>query len=483
MENLPILLKNQLDFYFPKFIEGLRDNSDEIKAIKAGISALRDNSLTLAKLNQMLHLCSKPGISQGFFKYYFLSEPKSHPYPIRKIKIDNNEYIPSQNISEIKSLIQLQWGLQRIMHDSLLYFGNFQKAFEYLRQLSYDQLYSLYESKRINESQMLNRGEIEMPTNIPMDNRYLISEMACKTYEEISAIEETEHVKTALNAYSTLKNEGLRITANVLKKRAKEIANETIQYSLELLLEESEEEITSEEEVIKLYSGQYSNFKSARRTALDNTRIYLSICDDLDAYIATSMRTRQDFRDMASTCDRIFKSDELRQFNIRYFDPTLSAANHHEDKGLIECLMVKKAKVLIYFAQHKESLGKISEYAMALSLGKPVIIYCPDDAGGKQFLDFYKEKHPLIRLVEFESGVVHGAIVTNKLDEVILLLKRIFTNQMEYRIVKKPERSAYYLLKETITESTVRIITDDRMLTETFWNYYNPNPDFSFKDT
>ena len=70
----------------------------------------------------------------------------------------------------------------------------------------------------------------------------------------------------------------------------------------------------------------------------------------------------------------------MNKYNVRYSDPTLSAAEHHEDKGIIECLMVKMAKIVLYFAQHKESLGKASEYAMALSLGKPVIILCPDDA-------------------------------------------------------------------------------------------------------
>lgn len=477
MKNLPLLLKDQLDFYFPKFIKGIRPNSDEIKAIEAGISALNESSLTLAKLNQMLHLCSKPGIGFGFFKYYFLVESINHPYPVRKLKINNNEYIPSAGINEIKSILQLQWGLQRIMLDALLYFGNFQKAYNYLRKLDYDQLTQFFESKRINESQILNRGQIEMPIEIAIDNRYLISEMACKTYEEIRSIEDTNHVKAALEAFRLLKKEEKKITANAIKLRAKKLVAEYNQLSLDLLLEDTEDELTNEEEVKKLYAGQFSNFKSARTTALANTRIYLSFCDDLDVYIATSMRSRQDFRDMAYTCEKIFKSDKLRRFNIRYFDPTLSAAKHHEDKGLIECLMVKKAKVLIYFAQHKESLGKISEYAMALSLGTPVIIYCPEDEKGNQLYNFYQEQHPLIRLVEFETGVVHGAMVTNNLNNVITLIERLFTNQMEYDIVKKPGSEAYYLLKERITNSTVRIITDDKLLTETFWKYYNPTPD------
>ena len=185
------------------------------------------------------------------------------------------------------------------------------------------------------------------------------------------------------------------------------------------------------------------------------------------------MRTREDFRDMARACEVIFRNDRLKKYNVRYFDPTLSAANYHEDKGIIECLMVKTAKVLLYFAQYKESLGKISEYAMAVSLGKPVIVLCPEDTRGAETFQFYRDKHPLIRLIEFRTGIVNGAIVTNKTADVPLLLERIFSNSMEYDLQLKPGTTAYFLLKERLTQSTVRVITDDKLLTETFWNNYH----------
>ena len=79
---------------------------------------------------------------------------------------------------------------------------------------------------------------------------------------------------------------------------------------------------------------------------------------DLDVYVATSMRSRKDFRSMAETCERIFSDARLKEMNLRYFDPTLSAAGGHEDKGLIECLMVKCAKVLVYSAGEKGELWK-----------------------------------------------------------------------------------------------------------------------------
>jgi len=149
---------------------------------------------------------------------------------------------------------------------------------------------------------------------------------------------------------------------------------------------------------------------------------------------------------------------------------------HHEDKGIIECLMVKTAKVILYFAQHKESLGKVSEYAMGLSLGKPVIILCPSDARGKEIFHFYQTQHPLTRLVVFKTGLVNGAMITTDTNHVVQLLDRIFSNQMEYDLTKKPGTDAYYLMKERLSDSTVRIVTDNRLLTETFWNnYHNVN--------
>lgn len=58
--------------------------------------------------------------------------------------------------------------------------------------------------------------------------------------------------------------------------------------------------------------------------------------------------------------------------------------------------------------------------------------------------------------------------------EVIRLVKRILTNQMEYVIDRKYPDRAYYLLKERTTDSIVRIQTDNRLLSSVFWNSYHP---------
>jgi hypothetical protein len=356
----------------------------------------------------------------------------------------------------------------------MLFWGNFRQAYRDLRVKSFDEIESFFSAKRIDERRLVTRGKVLSPLSIAKDHRYLISQQACNTYQEQARLEDVPHVKSALDAFEELRLAGGAITPQRLKDAAREKAKSNLQLDLfDLLYEDASGLIESKQDVLALYSGQWEEFKKARETALENTRIYLSMCNDLDVYVATSMRGRDDFRDMADACEGIFRQEILKKYNVRYFDPTLSAAKYHEDKGLIECLMVKTCKILLYFAQHKESLGKVTELAMALSLGKPVIVLCPSDAKGTEIYNFYLEKHPLLRLVDFATGVVNGAMVTQNQEHIALLLERILSNKMEYDLKRKPTTEGYYLLKERLTQSTVRIVTDDQLLTETFWNNYH----------
>ena len=75
--------------------------------------------------------------------------------------------------------------------------------------------------------------------------------------------------------------------------------------------------------------------------------------------------------------------------------------------------------------------------------------------------------------MEFRTGIVNGAMVTYKANDVINLLDRIFTNTMEYDLARKDGTDAYYLLRERITGTTVRVVTDNKLLTEAFWNNWH----------
>ena len=104
---------------------------------------------------------------------------------------------------------------------------------------------------------------------------------------------------------------------------------------------------------------------------------------------------------------------------------------------------------------------------MALSLGKPVIFLCDEE----QRKRFYRDVHPLSRLIEFSTGVAVGAMVTAEKEQVSELLVRIFNNKMEYDLEQESADNLH--LKERLTGSIVRLQTSDKLLAETFWNHYH----------
>jgi hypothetical protein len=291
--------------------------------------------------------------------------------------------------------------------------------------------------------------------------------MACKSYgDAISGSDLRNVLFQAYNAHSAAGNPSPKIR-ELLENRVSEdfrARQQELIFSADEVLDET---VTSESSLSEKYERVARKFAEARNAALDNTRYYLSMLSDLDVYVATSMRSREDFRSMADTCGRIFADGRLSQLNLRYFDPTLSAAAGHEDKGLIECLMVKCAKMLVYCAGEKESYGKDAEAAMALSLGKPVIFYCDQE----QRRRFYRDVHPLSRLIEFESGVAVGAMVTDNLENVSELIHRTFENRMVYYL--EQSKPGFLRLKDKLTDSVVRLQTNDKLLTEAFWNHYH----------
>jgi hypothetical protein len=418
-----------------------------------------------AQLNQLLHLCHEPGVSEGFFRYYWSSAPSEHPYEVDKI--------PGYNVDTlggdlIQSSEQLKWGMYRFYVDALLYFGDVRIAFNKLHGLSSNHLKELFFSKRFEDEGMAHRGPAIPLNNIAKDSRYLISEMACKSHGALKG-QHSDLSKFLLNAFASHSDAGGgKITIRRLFDQAfsttdnKERQAEFL-FSADDILDE---EIETVQQITEKYESIVKLFENARIAALKNTDYFLSMVNDLDVYVATSMRDRSDFRKMADFCEKVFQAPSLKSLALRYFDPTVSAAEGHEDKGLIECLMVKSAKVLVYCAGKKDSFGKDAEAAMALSLGKPVIFYC-DEANRERF---FSQIHPLSRLIEFETGVAVGAMVTSSEDEVISLLGRIFHNKMEYELIQK---AAGLRLIEKLTGSTVRLQTNNPLLRETFWNYYH----------
>ncbi len=430
------------------------------------LGKIGEQNLTHAQLNQLLTLSHEAAVTEDFFRYYWLRACQGHPYDVKKVEGFEGDWI---NGTAIKSLEHLRWGIYRLYVDSLLFFGNIRMAFRTLRELSAPEIERFFREKKIDVAAMQRRGAPALSLRpIARDNRYLIAEQACKTYGEDARSNDLQRALVA--AFRVAKKDGvgsIKIKSLLEGQYAQEHFRSKQREFRFSAVEILEDEVASEEQISEKTSNLFNKFSGARERALKNTEIYLSLVNDLDVYVATSMRSRDDFRAMADFCEVVFGDKMLAPFHIRYFDPTLSAAAGHEDKGLIECLMVKCAKVLIWSAGGEETWGKDAEAAMALSLGKPVIFYCDEE----QRQRFFRDIHPLSRLIDFETGVAVGAIVSSNPEQVSELLRRIFSNEMEY--VLEQNKPGHLQLKEKLTDSCIRLQTSDKLLRETFWNYYH----------
>lgn len=270
-------------------------------------------------------------------------------------------------------------------------------------------------------------------------------------------------------------------------------------------------------------------------TAKRNQHLYLT-SDHMDVYVATSMRSKHEFILVNDVINKVFSDKSLTDLNLRWFDPTQAYTDKRIDKGLSEALMLKRAECTLYLAQENDTLGKDSELASTLAQGKPVIAYVPDVddeyfveyfdmlketypekteksiileqlqiispslawedktvqewiknpksidiVEGKKFLQeiiklhydkrakTFSEVHPLGIQVNLETGVAVGVLVARTIKQCCDLIKNIFTNKLDFTVT---EDGDYLYLKETITGCTFRISSGDKILTNSFWNFY-----------
>ena len=54
----------------------------------------------------------------------------------------------------------------------------------------------------------------------------------------------------------------------------------------------------------------------------------------MDVYFATSMRKAWEYKDLYDFIERLTASDELKELDLRYFDPTQAFTENRVNKGL-----------------------------------------------------------------------------------------------------------------------------------------------------
>ena len=270
-----------------------------------------------AQFNELLLLLDQDRVTEGFFKFCFGKE---------RINLE-----------------ELRQGFIKFRGFAMLCFGNFRFAYKRLSQK--------------NEKEL--RGDLK-PYYKSTDE--ILRKLKDRPFKALD-IEKIEKKQTWYNGYITKKKweKETALLGQLLEPEA------IISYPL------PKNALLS---LAHIYKNMGEDIKEVEQKALSNTDIYLT-WDYMDVYIATSMRHKWEFEETFDFVNEVFNSRPLNELNLRYFDPTQSQCKNRIDKGLIEGLMLKRARCTIYMAQEIDTMGKDSELAATLAQGKPVIAYVP----------------------------------------------------------------------------------------------------------
>ena len=238
------------------------------------------------QLNQLLVMGHEAPVGDAFFRYYWLEASARHPYNVREVPGFSEDWLRPDGM--IASLAHLWWGFYRLYTDGLLYFGNVRTAFRKLRDLSADEICSFFDSERFDTEAIKRRGPSLPLRPIARDSRYLISEMACKSYGDSAGT--TSDLRTVLveayQAHAVAGNPSPTIR-ELLENRVPTQFHARQPEFIFSADEVLDEKVASESDLSVKYQRVASEFSEARKAALDNTRYYLSMLSDLDVDFAT----------------------------------------------------------------------------------------------------------------------------------------------------------------------------------------------------
>lgn len=242
--------------------------------------------------------------------------------------------------------------------------------------------------------------------------------------------------------------------------------------------------LDNQEEIRHQIDEFVAEVKGARLDGHKNLEQYINVADDMDVYVATSMRDDRDYREMKVFTDAVFGRADVARLNLRYFDPTQAYCPNKYDKGLVECLMIRCAKVTIYCAQRQDTMGKDSELAITLGQGKPVIVYVPEGPEYDQRARVFQSVHPLSLQVDQRTGNTNGIIVARNADQCANVLYALAKGELRTEARREEEvdplsgqRSVYWVLREAVTgnRSVIRVISGWHHLRTAFWTAYRPD--------
>ena len=280
------------------------------------VANIEKDGLSYRQFNELLLLLNQDTVSRDFFDFFF----------------GNN----------VKTLDDLKKGIVKFRGFAMLCFGNFKFAYRQLIQMDKEQLMrklALYckDPSGLHKELEKRPSRLLQIKNVARNKTWYLGEITGKRVEA-------------------------EIDASVAMAKSEQQRDHPLGESFGKFM--------------KQLSKMDKQTEATQKIGITNTDIYLT-WDYMDVYIATSMRNKWEYEETFDFLAELFADDQLRKLNLRYFDPTQSICSNPRDKGLLESLMLKRARCAIYLAQESDTMGKDSELAAMLAQGKPVIAYIP----------------------------------------------------------------------------------------------------------
>jgi hypothetical protein len=350
--------------------------SDELFLTKA--LSDEDRKIDCSQFNELLLIVNKDRVELPFFEYFF-ARPSS-----------------SDSLCTIRDIPK---GVQEFRTKAMLRYGNFIYGYRKLSQQESEEDLLRELDRHAEEPAALLKGfhtrsekvlEIE---EIPRDYTFLVGYLSAgEITAEVSRAMRLSEFLAALNEKSdwpdlesaietgVSSKEEVRNLKELLRKYLKANPKATIQNFKDFFAKELMKLEQAAKELVDIQAQGERN-----------SDIYLS-WDHLDIYFATSMRQRWEYEQVYDFIKELMSSEKLKSLQLRYFDPTQSFDKNRINKGLIEALMLKRAKCTVYSIQDTDTFGKDSELAVTLAQGKPVIAYAPDPPEETRVAELMRER-------------------------------------------------------------------------------------------
>ena len=338
------------------------------------------------EFNEILLICNKDRMSKGFFDFFF-----------RK----NSQKKDTLTIGEIKK------GVENFRIYAILVFGNFVFAYRKLSKFTEDEIKKelsrlgyLNGPEEIEKEFKSRPAELEKIFPIKREHTHYVGYLSGGIIE--TEWSSSKILQKFLEQYKTEINESDKELQGYIKaNKIKESYADSMKGIITKYINSRRKPTTNGFKTFLRKSfnsidAVKQEYDKVRREAEINTDIYLT-WDYIDVYLATSMREKYEYKAIYDFRQKLFEEPQIKNLKLRWFDPTQSFENNRINKGLIEGLMLKRAKCTIYSVQESDTLGKDSELAATLAQGKPVIAYLPR-IQRKSHVDFIKQQSlPFLR--------------------------------------------------------------------------------------